>query len=143
MFSRWLEALKEVSAEREGRFREVLRELCSESLAVALFGSRARGDHTPLSDWDLLAIVASGEYRVEARDIGQVVWLPLDKVDNVLGTSMIILDAVMDGKLLCGDPRVLDEVKTKVREYIERMNLIRTRSGWFPRSALEDSKSRS
>ncbi|WP_243679174.1 hypothetical protein [Vulcanisaeta distributa] len=42
MYSRWLEALIEVSRWRETRFREVLDELCRKSLVVVLFGSRAR-----------------------------------------------------------------------------------------------------
>ena len=132
MYSRWLEVLGEVSRLREARFREVLKELCSRSLAVVLFGSRARGDYTPLSDWDLMAIIPMGEYRVEVRDIGQVVWLPLSELDHVLNHSMIILDAVADGKVLCGDSGVFKYVKDKVDEYVKGKNLVRTKYGWFP-----------
>ncbi|WP_222702309.1 nucleotidyltransferase domain-containing protein [Staphylothermus hellenicus] len=39
---------------------EILEELCSRALVIVLFGSRARGDNIPLSDWDLLAIVETG-----------------------------------------------------------------------------------
>ncbi|GAB6944252.1 nucleotidyltransferase domain-containing protein [Vulcanisaeta sp. JCM 14467] len=136
MYSRWLEVLNEVTRLREARFREVLSELCGRSLVVVLFGSRARGDNTPLSDWDLMAIVPSGEYRVEALDIGQVVWLPLSRLGEVLEHSMIILDAVTDGKVLCGDSRVFEEVRGRVNEYVKERNLVRTRDGWFPRSIV-------
>ena len=122
---------------REARFREVLGELCSKSIVVVLFGSRARGDNTPLSDWDLMAIVPSGEYRVEALDIGQVVWLPLDKLSEVLERSMIILDAVTDGKVLCGDSKVFEEVRGRVNEYVKEKDLVRTKDGWFPRSIVK------
>lgn len=71
MYSRWLEALIEVSKWRETRFREVLNELCRKSLVVVLFGSRARGDNTPLSDWDLMAVIPTGDFRIEVRDIGR------------------------------------------------------------------------
>ncbi|MEM1597295.1 MAG: HEPN domain-containing protein [Pyrobaculum sp.] len=54
MFNKWLEYVKEVAEERERRFNALLQRLCQSSLAVVLFGSRARGDHTPLSDWDIL-----------------------------------------------------------------------------------------
>jgi len=73
MFEKWLETLREVSRAREEEARRLIEELCRKALAVALFGSRARGDDTPLSDWDLLAVVKSGEYRVEHRRVGQVV----------------------------------------------------------------------
>lgn len=99
---------------------------------VSLFGSRARGDYTPLSDWDLLAVVESGDYKVEHRGVGQVVWLPLDKLDEVLEWSMVVLDAVADAKPICGDRGKLEEVRKKVEEYVRRRGLVRTKHGWLP-----------
>ncbi|MGC9131711.1 MAG: nucleotidyltransferase domain-containing protein [Pyrobaculum sp.] len=133
MFERWLEALREVSRAREEEACRLVEELCGRALVVALFGSRARGGYTPLSDWDLLAIVERGDYRVEHRGVGQVVWLPLDKLDEVLGWSMVVLDAVADGKPLCGDLSIFEEVKRRVFRYVEERGLTRTRSGWLPR----------
>jgi predicted nucleotidyltransferase len=132
MFERWLKALREVARAREEEARKLIEELCGRALAVALFGSRARGDHTPLSDWDLLAVVESGDYRVEHRGVGQVVWLPLDKLEEVLEWSMVVLDAVTDAKPICGDRGKLEEVKKKVQEYIRRRGLVRTAHGWLP-----------
>jgi hypothetical protein len=139
MFERWLEALREVGAERMAMVNHVINELCRRAVAVVLFGSRARGDNTPLSDWDLLAIVPTGEYRVEVVSIGQVVWLPLDKLDDVLETSMIILDAVFDGKILCGDEDVFMMVKRRASGYVEEKGLVRTRAGWFRRDMLNSN----
>ncbi len=139
MFERWLEALREVGAERMAMANHVINELCRRAVAVVLFGSRARGDNTPLSDWDLLAIVPTGEYRVEVVSIGQVVWLPLDKLDDVLETSMIILDAVFDGKILCGDEDVFMMVKRRASGYVEEKGLVRTRAGWFRRDMLNSN----
>jgi len=132
MFERWLEVLREVARAREEEARRLIEELCGRALVVALFGSRARGDYTPLSDWDLLAVVESGDYKVEHRGVSQVVWLPLDKLDEVLEWSMVVLDAVMDAKPVCGDRKKLEEVRKKVEEYIRRKGLVRTRHGWFP-----------
>ena len=73
MFERWLEVLREVVKAREEEARRLIEELCGRALVVVLFGSRARGDYTPLSDWDLLAVVESGDYKVEHRGVGQVV----------------------------------------------------------------------
>ncbi len=132
MFERWLAALREVARAREEEARRLIEELCGRALVVALFGSRARGDYTPLSDWDLLAVVESGDYKVEHRGVGQVVWLPLDKLDEVLEWSMVVLDAVADAKPICGDRGKLEEVRKKVEEYVRRRGLVRTRHGWFP-----------
>jgi len=132
MFERWLEVLREVARAREEEARRLIEELCGRALVVALFGSRARGDYTPLSDWDLLAVVEGGGYKVEHRGVGQVVWLPLDKLDDVLEWSMVVLDAVADAKPVCGDREKLEEVRKKVEEYVRRRGLVRTRHGWFP-----------
>jgi len=132
MFERWLEVLREVARAREEEARRLIEELCGRALVVALFGSRARGDYTPLSDWDLLAVVESGDYKVEHRGVGQVVWLPLDRLDEVLEWSMVVLDAVADAKPICGDREKLEEVRKKVEEYVRRRGLVRTRHGWFP-----------
>jgi hypothetical protein len=132
VFERWLAALREVVRAREEEARRLIEELCGRALVVALFGSRARGDYTPLSDWDLLAVVESGDYKVEHRGVGQVVWLPLDKLDEVLEWSMVVLDAVADAKPICGDREKLEEVRKKVEEYVRRRGLVRTKHGWLP-----------
>jgi len=132
MFERWLEVLREVVRAREEEARRLIEELCGRALVVSLFGSRARGDYTPLSDWDLLAVVESGDYKVEHRGVGQVVWLPLDKLDDVLEWSMVVLDAVVDAKPICGDREKLEEVRKKVEEYVRRRGLVRTKHGWLP-----------
>jgi len=132
MFERWLEVLREVARAREEEARRLIEELCGRALVVALFGSRARGDYTPLSDWDLLAVVESGGYKVEHRGVGQVVWLPLDKLDEVLEWSMVVLDAVADAKPVCGDRGKLEEVRKRAEEYVRRRGLVRTKHGWLP-----------
>ncbi|MGC9136500.1 nucleotidyltransferase domain-containing protein [Caldivirga sp.] len=131
MFEKWLVTLREISRRRELEAEQVIQHLCGRSLAVALFGSRARGNNTPLSDWDLLAIVSSGEYKIEQINIGQIVRLPLSRLNDIIEYSMIILDAITDGKLLCGDPSVFNEVKARVDDYVHRMGLTRTSRGWF------------
>ena len=124
--------MREVVKAREEEARRLIEELCGRALVVALFGSRARGDYTPLSDWDLLAVVESGDYKVDHRGVSQVVWLPLDKLDEFLEWSMVVLDAVMDAKPVCGDRKKREEVRKKVEEYVRRKGLVRTRHGWFP-----------
>lgn len=136
MFNKWLECVKELAEERERRFNALLQRLCQSSLAVVLFGSRARGDHTPLSDWDILVLTETGHYRVEAGELGQIFWLPIDEVDRVLDFSMVLLDAVMEGKLLCGSGEAFAKVRDRVEAYVKSRGLVKTKSGWIRKDLL-------
>ncbi|MEZ0318417.1 MAG: nucleotidyltransferase domain-containing protein [Pyrobaculum sp.] len=136
MFNKWLEYVKEVAEERERKFNALLQRLCRDNLAVVLFGSRARGDYTPLSDWDLLVLTKTGNYRVEAGELGQIFWLPVDEVDRVLEFSMVVLDAVMEGRLLCGSEEVFAKVRDKVEAYIKSRGLVKTKSVWIRKDLL-------
>ncbi len=127
-YERWPKALRGISSLRETGFAAVLRELCGKALAVVLLGSRARGDNTPLSDWDLLAVTPTGQYKLEALDVGLVAWLPPDKLDEILERSTIVLDAFADGKLLCGDPEVFDKARERAIRRGEGPR--QTKSGW-------------
>ena len=55
-------------SEYERRFREFVEELCRSGLAeeVYLVGSRARGDSTPSSDFDVVLVVDDGRDPVDA-----------------------------------------------------------------------------
>ncbi len=50
-------------AEREKAFREFVERLCASGLTseVYLVGSRARGDSTPSSDYDIVIVVDQGD----------------------------------------------------------------------------------
>jgi predicted nucleotidyltransferase len=54
-------------SEYERRFREFVEELCRSGLAeeVYLVGSRARGDSTPSSDFDVVLVVDEGRDPVD------------------------------------------------------------------------------
>lgn len=54
-----------------------------EARAAVLFGSRARGDHSTLSDWDVAFITGKGE-RVEALPEG----LPIDRLSREAGLDV-------------------------------------------------------
>jgi len=134
MYRDLVSLVKEVEASRKRKFEELLSKLCQEAIAVALFGSRARGDHTPLSDWDILAIIGGGQYKIEVVSIGQIVWLPLDNVGECIRKSMILLDALIDAKLICGNDEALNRARNEAMRYIEEAKLKRTRLGWVPRN---------
>ena len=49
----WVRISKSLEEKKEKRFEELTQRLCRNSLLVILFGSRARGDATPASDYDI------------------------------------------------------------------------------------------
>ncbi len=62
----------------------------------------------------------------------------MSRLNEVLESSMVILDAVTDGKVLCGDSRIFDDIRDRVRRYIEeRGGLVRTKSDWFPKDIVK------
>ena len=83
---------------------------------VALFGSRARGDFHDMSDWDLAVVTQDGEYAVEAEEFGQVVYIPLAKLYQILAFST--LDVAYEGCLLCGRGEFWQEFAREVMQYV-------------------------
>ncbi|ABO08921.1 DNA polymerase, beta domain protein region [Pyrobaculum calidifontis JCM 11548] len=130
-----------MAEEKRRRAEELIKRLCERGGAVLLFGSRARGEAHLLSDWDLALIVAEGEYRVESTGVGQLFIVPLDKLDNILEFSMVVLDIFADGVLLCGDESLYKSALERFKRYVEEKRLVRTRLGVDPRVALRHSLS--
>ena len=118
-----------------------LRGLLGDRLvAVALFGSRARGDHRPESDWDLL-IIAEGlpEGYMERYRFFRCPGRPL------LGTNIsvmaktpeefegylpaIYLDIALDAQVLYDPKGYAAERLSKLRRIIDKAGLYRERIG--------------
>ena len=64
-----------------------------------MFESRARDDFHDMGHWDLAAVTQDG---VETEKFGQVVYIPLSKLYQLLAFSMLILDVAYEGRPLCG-----------------------------------------
>lgn len=108
-------------------------------VAVVLFGSRARGDHRPDSDWDLLVIAEQLPEKALDRHLALKSMLP----PTVRGTTTILaktaaefeahlpalyLDIAIDGKILY-DPRgYASERLASLRRLIDRAGLYRERT---------------
>lgn len=136
----WIHIVKEIERRREAEEAGALVEkLCREGGAVVLFGSRARGDNTPLSDWDLLHLVESGQYSVEATRVGQVFRVPLDKLEELLEWSAVLLNALAEGKLLCGDSRLYEKAVEVLNRYVAKKGLVRRGRDWLPRAINIDA----
>jgi len=115
---------------------EALRAALGERLvAVVLFGSRARGDAKPESDWDLLVIAEGLPERYMERHLFLRQRLPIETAGVSLLAKTpqefeaylppLYLDIALDGKILY-DPRGFIAAKLNyLRGLIERIGLVR------------------
>jgi hypothetical protein len=129
----WVKLSKRLVKGREQAFEAVRRELCSQARLVVLFGSRARGEHTPLSDYDLLVVVdRAPEKRVQVRWPAQTFTYSLEEArQGLAGLDTILLDALTEGRLLCGDEALLAELKALAEEVVRARRLRKTPKGWM------------
>ncbi len=119
--------------------QEVVRRLVAKANAkvIILFGSRARGDWGPWSDYDLLII---GEFREKYLDrIGKILELiediPLpiephpytleEALDMLRKGNPLIVDALEEGKILYTDKNYLDKLLQLYQE-LKRRGLSRS-----------------
>ena len=49
---------------------------------------------------------------------------------------MVLLDAVMDGKLLCGSGEAFAKVRDRVEAYVKSRGLVKTKGGWIRKDLL-------
>jgi hypothetical protein len=99
---RWVEVAKRRRREIETAVAAFIKEACR-VVDVALFGSRARGNFHDMSDWDLAVITQECEYAVKTEEFGQVIYIPLAKLRQLLDFSMLILDVAYEGRPLVAD----------------------------------------
>jgi len=112
---KWIEVHKARTAEVLKALAQYIRQRCGEG-DVVLFGSRARGTHHALSDWDIAVITPQGQYAVEATEFGQAVHIPLAALAHILDHGMLALDIAADGVLLCGRGDYWTEYKRPPRD---------------------------
>ncbi len=124
--------LAELERARRTAFERWLRETCTRGVTVVLFGSRVRGTHHALSDFDVAVITDGGDYRVERAEFGEVFHVPVERLGEVLNLSVVILDIALDGKVLCGDAARFEALRDAALRYIEERGLVKTDSGWLP-----------
>ncbi len=104
-------------------------------ISIVLFGSRARGDYTESSDFDILIIAKSLPERHLAR-IGYV-RAPLSKFEekvSIIGKTPeefdscfppLYLDMAMDGKILMDKDGFMEKRLKKIKKIIENSTLNR------------------
>lgn len=119
--------------------KTLCRGLGPDLVAVALFGSRARGDAAPESDWDLLVIAEHLPEKLLARHFWLKNLLPetwrarvsiLAKTPAEFEARLpaLYLDIALDAVVLYDPTGYLQQRLESVREQIRRLNLRRERS---------------
>ena len=94
--------------ECEEAFREYVEKLCRHPLVLEayLVGSRARGDHLPYSDYDIVVVIPDGVDKVEAAVVLRMLRersFPLDLIPLYPGekSDPLYVEMLRDAKRLC------------------------------------------
>jgi predicted nucleotidyltransferase len=105
-------------------------------LAVILFGSRARGEETATSDFDVCLVLRSGRHRQDDQVRARLEYLPTDELDLRIFQQLPLYvrrRVLKDGKVLyCRDldqlyelayrtARAFEDFKPHYRQYLEQI----------------------
>lgn len=131
MYSKLYRVYREISR----RVDIYLENLCSSSYTVILFGSRARGDHRPDSDWDIL-VIGDIEPDKPFLPINLFYYKPDALTTEIKKFNTIVIDAFYEGKLLCDNLGIYDELHKLVLEEIKKRKAVKKKDGWYPRKDL-------
>lgn len=117
-----------------------------ELLGLLLFGSRARGDYSDQSDYDILIVLKGyisgdptktyfeayrgfGEFREATGRDTTVLVISFDDLLNSLSSS-IILNALLDGVIIFDESGMLRKVRDKVYKKLESLGIKRVKENW-------------
>lgn len=115
-------------------------------LGLLLFGSRARGDHSDQSDYDILIVLKDymsgdpiktyfeayrgfGAFREATGRDTTVLVISFDDLLNSLSSS-IILNAILDGVIIFDELGLLRRMKDKVCKKLESLGIKRVKESW-------------
>jgi predicted nucleotidyltransferase len=126
---------------REEAFERYLDGLKGEDIALILFGSRARGEQTALSDYDLLAVKRRGSTSSAYKDFEPnlnisifEVWL--DELEPAAHWNSLVLAALLEGRVILDNLGIASELKRLRERLIERGAYISKKGVKFPRQAF-------
>ncbi len=134
-----MRAIIKRSRDKEEAFKWFIRELVRRrpKSTLILFGSRARGEATPLSDYDLLAIT-DGPLNVEKPPFVQLFVIDVRDLElEVRRFNTVLVDAITEGIVLHDGLGIYEEVKEKVEEEIKARKVRKDWRGWVPEFAAD------
>ncbi len=131
----FLRRVKEREERRKLAFHKILEEMKGREIAIVLFGSRARGDCSASSDFDILAIVKDENVAKELKESLKREKIPSDlhvyyfeEAKKLLPFSSILLDALQEGVLLI-DGIGIHDLLLEAAE-LRKKGLGRVKGGW-------------
>ncbi|MCD6409909.1 MAG: nucleotidyltransferase domain-containing protein [Candidatus Verstraetearchaeota archaeon] len=114
-------------------------------LLVILYGSTAKGEHTPASDIDLL-IVADNLPKnywdrwslayslVENRPLDPHIYTPQEFKEMIKQGRMTALDALTEGITLHADPKYQQEINKLLKQTLKKR--VKIKNMWIPKEIL-------
>lgn len=135
---------EEQKESRFGEFVEILRTKFDRHGTGYLFGSRARGEASYVSDFDVLCIGDVSQDRTSLRlwaseysvDLFVIARSLLDKELEDMNT--LLLDALTEGRVLFDDLGIHQDIKKRVESFARSRNIVRTPQGWYSRGMIND-----
>jgi predicted nucleotidyltransferase len=124
----------------EEAFERYLASLKDEAITLILFGSRARGEQTALSDYDLLVIkkreAESSAYRNFDPHLNLSIFeVWLDELESAAYWNSVVLSALLEGQILLDNLGVKGELM-RLREGLLREGAYVSKKGVkFPKRA--------
>ncbi len=128
----WVRISKVLDEKKKRRFEELKNHLCRDALLVVLFGSRARSEETVISDYDLLVLTDKEQKELKLEWPVQIFIYGVKNIEaEIQSMNTIVIDAFIEGKLLCGDEKLFRRLQEKAHKEIEKRQLKKTRIGWL------------
>ncbi len=131
----FLKKVREREERRISVLRKILENMKGKEIAVILFGSRARGESSASSDFDILVIVRDQRVSDELKEALRKERIPsdlhifrLEEAKELLPSSSILLDALQEGLLLLdglGIENLIEEAKN-----LKKRGIGRVKGGW-------------
>ena len=122
------------SKTKEKVFKRFIQELIRRKprSTLLLFGSRAKGEATPLSDYDLLMVVEEPT-EIEAPPFIQLSIIDVRELEvEIRRFNTLVVDAVIEGIVLHDGLGIYEEMKRIVRREIARRKVKKDGRGWIP-----------
>ena len=124
----------------EEAFERYLASLKDEAVTIILFGSRARGEQTAMSDYDLLVIKKRGATSSAYRNFDPSlnvsifeVWL--DELESAAYWNSVVLSALLDGRVILDNLGVKEELMRLKERLIKEGAYISRKGVKFPKRA--------
>jgi len=117
------------TAEEAEAYLSMLKEL---NALVVLFGSRGRGDYRGDSDWDILVVIKDkSSVPRPYLPVDLFIYTPNEVFEEIKKFNTIVIDAILEGKVLADNINIYSELKKLVMNEIRKRKVKKTKYGWF------------